>query len=513
MFGLLLDEAGQNALVVLGKPAGLIGIEAFLGHKAIRRYASFKVGGGQAPCISTGFQSIDHLAEVKAAEADDVFLVMGHSARLCIFGENITTMLRTYSLVALMLLMAFCCIRIVGLENRKAELKRDRIELDHIKYGLFNVDEWKKVLADILTKKIRELEVTKENRPKMKKKIENLLYQIVDELERGIRENGGRSIGGFFQSLISSVVGVSDRMREQVPRYADMTLDYLNDPKNREDLKDYLIKRLNEMADKTIGKMDYTEYNAILTEYAAEDRAMCLANIDHQMRLVRVSEFAYVAVLSLCCIGLALMILVGQNYGTAELVTMVVGACVLLFTGLSLPMIDIEATIASFSFTLVGEPVEFKDQVLFFQSKSILQVVLLLLKNGGAGLLLVALLVFSFSVLFPIAKLTASLVTIVRNEPPTHWLHRFLVFKSGKWSMADVMVVAIFMSYIGFNGVINSQLTQLAAFSGNVEIFTTNNSLLQSGFYLFTGYCIVGLLLSAMIEKRIAAGTHPAVRL
>ena len=69
---------------------------------------------------------------------------------------------------------------------------------------------------------------------------------------------------------------------------------------------------------------------------------------------------------------------------------------------------------------------------------------------------------------------------------------------------ADVMVVAIFMSYIGFNGVINSQLTQLAAFSGNVEIFTTNNSVLQSGFYLFTGYCIIGLLLSAIIEKRLA---------
>ena len=35
---------------------------------------------------------------------------------------------------------------------------------------------------------------------------------------------------------------------------------------------------------------------------------------------------------------------------------------------------------------------------------------------------------------------------------------RFLVFKSGKWSMADVMVVAIFMSYIGFTGIISSQL-------------------------------------------------------
>lgn len=414
-------------------------------------------------------------------------------------------MFRTYSLIGLMLLMAFCCIRIVGLEYRKAKLKRDRTELNHIKYGLFNVDEWKKVVADILTKKIRELEVTKANRPKMKQKIESILYKVVDELDANIQRTSGESIGGFFKGWVAGFVGVTDRMRDDVPKYADMVLDFLNDPKNREDLKDYLIKRLNEMADKTIGRMDYTAYNAILYDYAAEDKAMCLANIDHQMQQVRIAELAFIAVLSLCCLALATMILVGKNYGTAELITMVAGASILLLTALSLPMIDIEATIASFSFSLVGEEVVFKDQVLFFQSKSILQVVWLLLKNGGAGLLLVALLVFSFSVLFPIAKLVASLITITRNEAPTHWLHRFLVFKSGKWSMADVMVVAIFMSYIGFNGVINSQLTQLAAFSGNVEIFTTNNSVLQSGFYLFTGYCIIGLLLSAMIEKRLAA--------
>lgn len=168
-----------------------------------------------------------------------------------------------------------------------------------------------------------------------------------------------------------------------------------------------------------------------------------------------------------------------------------------------MPMIDIEATISSFSFKLVGEPVEFKDQVLFFQSKSILQVVWLLLKNGGFGLVLVSFLVFAFSVLFPISKLIATIISIMQNRRPTHWLHRFLVFKSGKWSMADVMVVAIFMSYIGFNGVINSQLTQITAASSNVQVFTTNDSELKAGFYLFASYCLIGLLLSMMVERRM----------
>ncbi len=407
-------------------------------------------------------------------------------------------MLRTYSLIGLMLLMAYCCISIVGLEGQKAELKQDRIELNHIKYGLFNVDEWKRLLAEILTKKIREFEITEKERPKMKERIEEMLHTVVDEMSVVYRQRSGL-ITNIFLDIDNSF----EKIKSGIPEYADRVIDFLNDPRNREDIKDRLIQAMDEMADKTIGKMDYTAYNAILYEYAAEDKAMCLANIDHQFGRVRVAELTYIAILSICCLGLAAMILIGKNYGTPELVTMVVGAAVLLLTGLSLPMIDIEASIASFSFTLVGEEVVFKDQVLFFQSKSILQVVWLLLKNGGAGLLLVALLVFSFSVLFPIAKLVASLLTIKRNVAPTHWLHRFLVFKSGKWSMADVMVVAIFMSYIGFNGVINSQLTQLAAFSGNVEIFTTNNSVLQSGFYLFTGYCIIGLLLSAMIEKRL----------
>jgi hypothetical protein len=218
---------------------------------------------------------------------------------------------------------------------------------------------------------------------------------------------------------------------------------------------------------------------------------------------VRARAYLYIGVLIACCAGLAALILLGRNYGATELIAMVLGAVVLLIAGLSLPMIDIEASISMFSFKLLGHEVAFKDQVLFYQSKSILQVVWILLQNGGVGLVLVAILVFAFSVLVPVAKLIASTITIIRNERPTHWLHRFLVFKSGKWSMADVMVVAIFMSFIGFNGVINSQLVQLTKQGGNVELFTTNNSVLQTGFYLFTAYCLVGLLLSAMIEKRL----------
>lgn len=420
-------------------------------------------------------------------------------------------MFRKTTLILLVLTLAFCCLRIIGLESGKRELKHDHIELSHIKYGLFNVDEWKRVVAEIITKKVRELKVTAENRPALKRQVEEVLYKVLTEVDGVLREeNRRRGFMGWVRGEAMDLFNVMDDVRRGIPQYADMLIDYIEEPHNRAALEENLIQRINEMMDQTVGEMDYSVYNSVLLRYDAPNKAAALAAIDGRMAELRAVELRYLIGLGLCCVVLAAFILARRRHRPLELGILVAAALVLLAGGLSLPMIDIEATITSFSFTLVGERVTFTDQVLFFQSKSILQVVWLLLTNGGAGLLVVAALVFTFSVLFPLAKLVASVVTIARGVPPRNALHRFLVFKSGKWSMADVMVVAIFMAYIGFNGVINSQLTQLAAFSGNVELFTTNNSVLQTGFYLFTAYCITGLLLSAAIDgelgRRVSAG-------
>lgn len=420
-------------------------------------------------------------------------------------------MWRQIALIGITLVVLLSCVRIAALEQRKEALKRDRVELSHIKYGLFNVDEWKRIIAEIITKKIKELRITKENRPAMKKQVEQVLYQVLDEVGKVLkRQDQHRGLKGWIRSSAMDLFDVMGDVKKGVPEYADLLLNYIEDPKNKQALQENLIQRFNEMADKTVGQVDYTEYNAILVGYQAPSKEVCLATIAERTADIQRAELVFIVLLVLGIGALAALILAGKAYAAWELSVAVAAAFLLLVTGLSLPMIDIEATISSFSFTLVGEPVSFTDQVLFFQSKSILEVVWLLLRNGGFGLVLVSALVFVFSVLFPLAKLVASIVTIARNAQPTNGLHRFLVFKSGKWSMADVMVVAIFMSYIGFNGVINSQLTQITSYSSNVQVFTTNNSVLQAGFYLFASYCLLGLLLSTLIEKRLKAQQGPA---
>jgi uncharacterized paraquat-inducible protein A len=79
---------------------------------------------------------------------------------------------------------------------------------------------------------------------------------------------------------------------------------------------------------------------------------------------------------------------------------------------------------------------------------------------------------------------------------------KFFVLKSGKWSMADVMVVAIFMAYIGFNGIITSQLGHLRSADQEMVILTTNATALQPGFYLFLTYTLLALFLAEFLTRK-----------
>ena len=47
----------------------------------------------------------------------------------------------------------------------------------------------------------------------------------------------------------------------------------------------------------------------------------------------------------------------------------------------------------------------------------------------------------------------------------------------------------------------NVQLGQLQNISTSVDILTTNKSQLKEGFFLFTGFVLLGLLISTRVEK------------
>ena len=72
--------------------------------------------------------------------------------------------------------------------------------------------------------------------------------------------------------------------------------------------------------------------------------------------------------------------------------------------------------------------------------------------------------------------------------------------ENGLWLM--LWLLLSFMSYIGFSGIITSQLSQLEKISNRVSILTTNDSDIKSGFFFFTGFVILGIYISQIIFNK-----------
>ncbi len=68
--------------------------------------------------------------------------------------------------------------------------------------------------------------------------------------------------------------------------------------------------------------------------------------------------------------------------------------------------------------------------------------------------------------------------------------------------MADVMVIAIFMAYIGFNGIITSQFDQLSSAAQGLDILTTNGTSLQPGYFLFLTYTLLALFSAEFLIRK-----------
>jgi hypothetical protein len=173
----------------------------------------------------------------------------------------------------------------------------------------------------------------------------------------------------------------------------------------------------------------------------------------------------------------------------------------LLLMGISLPMIDIDARINSVDFNLFEQDISFEEQVVFYQSKSILDVTQNLLESKGLDLKIVGIMILCFSVIFPALKLILGFFFVNFNNLRNNSLVKGLIFYLGKWSMADVFVVALFMSYIGFHGLFGNQLEALERNKGGFAIETVNYTSLAPGIIFFSSYCILSIVLGILIYK------------
>jgi len=119
--------------------------------------------------------------------------------------------------------------------------------------------------------------------------------------------------------------------------------------------------------------------------------------------------------------------------------------------------------------------------------------------------LMVAALIFLFSVCIPLLK--TFLLTVAYIKRNTAAERRLVAFVSsiGKWSMADVFVVAIFLAILSTNHAETSSAQQLSLFGFKIAIDISSQTVssIGQGFYYFTAYCLLSLLGTHLAQSAI----------
>lgn len=398
--------------------------------------------------------------------------------------------------------VAFSSFFIYRIESDKRVLETELIELSKVKYGLFNVDVWTEELTRIIIVRVNEFQMSESREDELRIKIEEFLEIAIAELEEGFEEENKGSVGGFLKRGVASVTDVFGLMREKTPEITESIIIFIKDPENKELAKDFLIDKMQEYSDSTFSEIDYSLYDRILVKHDATEKREAINIIKGKVDSLNDRRTPYSVALFGIIGLLALIIPFSTDFMKAEFTVLTIICGILLSVGVLIPMINIDARISRMEFELMGESIIFIDQVLYFKSKSILEVVWVMITNKKVDVMAVGILVFSFSVLFPVSKLLGSFAYIYSEKLKNNPVIKFLVFKTAKWSMADVMVVAIFMAYIGFTGIISEQLTSLENIALNVDIMTTNASSLQIGFFLFTAFAVLSLMVSHKLQYR-----------
>ncbi len=418
--------------------------------------------------------------------------------------------LRTFSAIIIAFALFYSILQVIPLSREKEVLQTDYVALHHVNQGMLSPRVWKDKLSDIVYAKLESFQLTSGNQKQMRQSITSVLEKMVAEMEELFeqKKNNDDWVISAGAKLFQELVFDADDLRAKVPEFTDLIIQELDKKENRKKFKAFLQKEIEANIHTNDAQRD-AFITSLLETYKAQNVTACSTSIKKTLGSIQASIRTYSwTVFALTIILFLICLFKNTNKNFLQYAVLVLVCAGLLVAGLLMPMLSIDARISHFSFGLMGETVVFDNQILFYQSKSILEVIRILLQTGEAQSLLVGALLLLFSVCFPFSKLVSSLILVKKPNLLKNKLLYFLAFKSSKWSMADVMVVAIFMTYISFKGVVTNQLGKLESASSSIEILTTDYSAFGDGFLFFLTFCLGSLFLAASIERKVTASNN-----
>jgi hypothetical protein len=395
-----------------------------------------------------------------------------------------------------------------GLAARRL-ISTDLAEITHARYGILSADQWRAIIGPMLNAQVDKLDLkgpSKSLRPMVERSLYTLLDSIKTQMTSPNAKASGKP-GGGNAMLVNMIVA---SLRPHVPEYTNVVMAQLARPDTQKSFRDSIRGVLADAVKNTFSSTDMNTYSAILKRYGCSSGPVCEETLGKQIEEAdtKLTRY-YLTVLTSAALAFILLMAGKPSLSRGAMVVLLLFCISMLAGGVLSPMLEVEVRVTKLDATLLGMPIEFRDQSLYYRSKTVFEVCQTLIQMGRPEMTLVGVLVILFSVVFPALKVLALGACLFRPALlRTNRVVKLLAFDLSKWSMADVMVLAIFMSFVAFNGVIGRALSGLREVPNIQQVLIpTNASRILPGYYLFIGFCVSSIFLSKKLEHGIASSS------
>ncbi|RZL50713.1 MAG: paraquat-inducible protein A [Pedobacter sp.] len=423
-------------------------------------------------------------------------------------GFSLTKFLLILGLGLLLCAEGYFGYRLHELSEQQEHLKKDYADMNNIMLGLFSLDQWHDKIEGIINKQVGNFDITPQQKKELQKEIEQVIYALINKAEGLVTKPEKKSVRGKLVKFAVKNFVNTDDIKAKVPGIAKTMLNKVDNKTTKKQLTAMAKNKLNEMEDTKFIDSTLTanalKINKVYKKYNVSDVNAFNQKISSSLKKIQMATYTYCIAMLVSIILVLSLWWILRRRKTLHSILFIMSllfAFILLGVGLTASMIEVDARISALDFVILGQHVQFSDQVLFFQSKSILDVVIVLISGSGIDSVLVGVLILVFSILFPVMKLSSTGIHLLgKKKLAENKFIKYFAFQSGKWSMADVIVIAILMAYIGLNGLLESQLKNLKIPSDSLTLISTHNTALQPGYIIFIAFVLFGLVLSTILK-------------
>ena len=380
--------------------------------------------------------------------------------------------------------------------------------MNNITLGLFSIDQWHDKIEGIIVRQTRNLNISPKQKRELQKEIEQVILALINKAEALVTKPEKKSVRGkLVKFAVKNFIDI-DTIKKQVPGIAKTIIKKVDNPSTKKQLGAMAMDKLTEMEETdyidSILTANANTINQVYKKYKVTNAVQFNTKIVAELKKIETATYSYCTAMLICIVVVLTLWWIFRKRKPLHATLFVMSllfAFMLLGVGLTASMIEVDARIGELDFVLLGQHVTFTDQVLFFQSKSIIDVVMVLIGGSGIDSILVGVLILIFSILFPVMKLSSTGIHLLgKKKLAENKVIKYFAFQSGKWSMADVVVIAILMAYIGLNGLLESQLKNLNIPVNSLTLISTHNTALQPGYIIFIAFVLFGLVLSTILK-------------